>query len=141
MSPAPRKSHGWRSLVGCSPWCREESGTTEWLHFHFHFIDFKTLNYSLLFHGALEGLLYALLLVIFFWLLIIKKGNFNHQKITSEFLLSLLFVWQLIFLSLQCSGERKMSFGLWVDPPTLVWFTAKCWETFYTPNIILHYDM
>ena len=31
----PRKSHGWRSLVGCSPWGRWESDTTEWLHFHF----------------------------------------------------------------------------------------------------------
>ena len=31
----PGKSHGWRSLVGCSPWGREESETTEWLHFHF----------------------------------------------------------------------------------------------------------
>ena len=29
------KSHGWRSLVGCSPWGHEESDTTEWLHFHF----------------------------------------------------------------------------------------------------------
>ena len=31
----PRKSHGRRSLVGCSPWDREESDTTEQLHFHF----------------------------------------------------------------------------------------------------------
>ena len=31
----PGKSHGWRSLVGCSPWGREESDTTEWLHFDF----------------------------------------------------------------------------------------------------------
>ena len=31
----PGKSHGWRSLVGCSPWGREELDTTEWLHFHF----------------------------------------------------------------------------------------------------------
>ena len=31
----PRKSHGWRSLVGCSPWGCEESDTTEQLHFHF----------------------------------------------------------------------------------------------------------
>ena len=29
------KSHGWRSLVGCSPWGREESDMTERLHFHF----------------------------------------------------------------------------------------------------------
>ena len=31
----PGKSHGRRNLVGCSPWGREESDTTEWLHFHF----------------------------------------------------------------------------------------------------------
>ena len=31
----PGKSHGRRSLVGCSPWGREESNTTERLHFHF----------------------------------------------------------------------------------------------------------
>ena len=29
------KSHGWRSLVGCSPWGHEESYTTVQLHFHF----------------------------------------------------------------------------------------------------------
>ena len=33
----PGKSQWWRSLVGCSPWGREESDTTEWLHFHFSF--------------------------------------------------------------------------------------------------------
>ena len=31
----PGKSQGRRSLVGCSPWGREESDTTERLHFHF----------------------------------------------------------------------------------------------------------
>ena len=31
----PGKYHGRRSLVGCSRWCREESDTTERLHFHF----------------------------------------------------------------------------------------------------------
>ena len=29
------KSHGWRRLVGCSPWDREESDMIERLHFHF----------------------------------------------------------------------------------------------------------
>ena len=33
----PGKSHGQRSLVGCSPWGRKESDTTERLHFHFSF--------------------------------------------------------------------------------------------------------
>ena len=31
----PGESHGRRSLVGCSPWGRQESDTTEQLHFHF----------------------------------------------------------------------------------------------------------
>jgi len=33
----PRKSHGWRSLVGYSPWGRKELDMTERLHFHFSF--------------------------------------------------------------------------------------------------------
>ena len=31
----PGKSHGWRSLVGCSPWGCWGLDTTEQLHFHF----------------------------------------------------------------------------------------------------------
>ena len=31
----PGKSHGWRSLVRCSPWGRKDLDTTERLHFHF----------------------------------------------------------------------------------------------------------
>ena len=31
----PGKSHGQKSLVGCSLWGRSESDTTERLHFHF----------------------------------------------------------------------------------------------------------
>ena len=30
----PGKSHGWKSMVGCSPWGRWGSDTTERLHFH-----------------------------------------------------------------------------------------------------------
>ena len=33
----PGKSHGRRSLAGCSPWRHEELDTTERLHFDFHF--------------------------------------------------------------------------------------------------------
>ena len=29
----PRKFHGWRSLVGYSPWGHKELDMTEWLHF------------------------------------------------------------------------------------------------------------
>ena len=31
----PGESHGWRSLVGCSPWGRSESDRTERFHFLF----------------------------------------------------------------------------------------------------------
>ena len=31
----PGEPHGWRSLVGCTPWGREESDPNERLHFHF----------------------------------------------------------------------------------------------------------
>ena len=31
----PGESHGWRSLVGCSPWGHKELDTTERPHFHF----------------------------------------------------------------------------------------------------------
>ena len=34
------KSHGWRSLVGYSPWHHKESNMTEQFHFHFLFNNF-----------------------------------------------------------------------------------------------------
>ena len=34
----PGKSHGGRSMVGYSPWGRKELDTTNWLHFHFHYV-------------------------------------------------------------------------------------------------------
>ena len=42
----PGKSHGWRSLVGCSPWGLEESDTTERLHFHFHALEKEMATHS-----------------------------------------------------------------------------------------------
>ena len=42
------KSHGQRSLVGCSPWGSEESDTTERFHltFHFHVLGKEMETYS-----------------------------------------------------------------------------------------------
>ena len=45
----PGKSHGWRSLVACSPWGRDESDATERLHFHFHF---HTLEKAMATHSS-----------------------------------------------------------------------------------------
>ena len=42
----PGKSHGWRSLVGCSPWGHQELDTTEWLHFHFHALEKEMATHS-----------------------------------------------------------------------------------------------
>ena len=42
----PGKSHGWRSLVGCSPWGHEESDTTERLYFHFPALEKEIATHS-----------------------------------------------------------------------------------------------
>ena len=38
--------HLRRSLVGCSPWDRKESDTTERLHFHFHALEKEMATHS-----------------------------------------------------------------------------------------------
>ena len=42
----PGKSHGWRNLVGCSSWGREESDTTRRLPFHFHALEKEIATHS-----------------------------------------------------------------------------------------------
>ena len=51
----PGKSHGWRSLVGCSLWGRKESDTTEQLHFHFSLSRIGEGNGNLLQCSCLEN--------------------------------------------------------------------------------------
>ena len=51
----PGKSHGWRSLVGCSPWGREELDMTERLHFHFSLSCIGEGNGNLLQGSCLEN--------------------------------------------------------------------------------------
>ena len=51
----PGKSHGWRSVVGCSPWGRKESDTTELLHFHFSLACIGEGNGSSLQYSCLEN--------------------------------------------------------------------------------------
>ena len=50
-STLPGKSHGRRSLVGCSPWGRYESDTTERLHFHMHQHSCASIIYADLFNS------------------------------------------------------------------------------------------
>ena len=51
----PRKSHGWRNLVGYSPWGRYESDVTERLQFHFSLSHNGEGNGNLLQCSCLEN--------------------------------------------------------------------------------------
>ena len=51
----PGKSHGWRSLVGYSPWGCEESDTTERLHFHFHALEQEMATHSSILAWRIPG--------------------------------------------------------------------------------------
>ena len=51
----PGESHGRRSLVGCSPWGRWRSDTTEQLHFHFSLSCIGEGNGNLLQCSCLEN--------------------------------------------------------------------------------------
>ena len=55
LVPLPGESHGRRSLVGCSPWGREESDMTERLHFHFSLSDIGEGNGNPLQCSCLEN--------------------------------------------------------------------------------------
>ena len=50
----PGNSHGWRSLVGCSPWGCKELDMTERLHYFYIYI---ILHYSLIHSLILPGIL------------------------------------------------------------------------------------
>ena len=50
----PGKSHGWRSLIGYSPWGLKESDMTERLHFTFE--ELSANIFTLLFHFHQEAL-------------------------------------------------------------------------------------
>ena len=52
----PGKFHGWRSLVGCSPWGHEESDTTEWLQFNFHALEKKMATRSSVLAWRIPGM-------------------------------------------------------------------------------------
>ena len=43
----PGKSHGWRSLVGCSPWdCKESNMSDFTFTFHFHALEKEMATHS-----------------------------------------------------------------------------------------------
>ena len=52
------KSHGWRSLEGCSPWGRWGLNTTERLHFHFslHALEKEMATHSSVLAWRIPGM-------------------------------------------------------------------------------------
>ena len=52
----PGKSHGWRSLVGCSPWGCEESDMSNFTFtFHFHALEKEMATHSNVLAGESQG--------------------------------------------------------------------------------------
>ena len=51
----PGKSHGWRSLVGCSPWGHEDSDMNAQLHFHFHALEKEMATHSSVLAWRISG--------------------------------------------------------------------------------------
>ena len=51
-----KKSHGRRSLVGCSPWGLEESDTTERLHFHFSALEKEMATHCIVLAWRIPGM-------------------------------------------------------------------------------------
>ena len=90
----PGKSHGQRSLVGCSPWGRKESGMTEWLtqaacilHVFIARAQRAHCSIHLPFNGSQEGKLA--------WNSAFKKlRSFGHDAIFKKIASSLITSWQ-----------------------------------------------
>ena len=84
------KSHGRKSLVGCSPWGRKESETTKRLHFHFSLSctgegNGNPLQYSCLENPMIRGAWWAIVHGI-------AKGSDTTEQLHFHF-------------SLSCTGE------------------------------------
>ena len=53
----PGKSHGWRSLVGCSPWGRSPWGLSDFTFtFHFHALEKEMATHSSVVAWRTQGL-------------------------------------------------------------------------------------
>ena len=131
----PGKSHGWRSLVGCSPWGHQESDTTERLHFHFSLScigegNGNPFQYSCLENPRDRGAWWAAVYgvaqsqTLLKWLCSSLAGSYNSSGFflrniyiachsEHQFTIMIIFIYQLI----SCLCIRKSSF-----------FWTECWK-------------
>ena len=110
----PGKSHGRRSLVGCSPWVRKELDMTESLHFHFSLSCTGEGNGGPLQYSCLEnprmGAWWAAVYGVtqswtrLTWLSSSSSSSYKwHKK---------LFIWRI--------GSKSLNKGLWLVVYTLM---------------------
>ena len=134
----PGKSHGQRSLIGCSPWGREESDTTEWLHFCFSLSCIGERNGNPLWCSCLEnprdgGAWWAAIYgVAQSWTRLKWLNNNNNNNVYLD-------RWGFLGGSVvkestcQCRRSRRHGFNPWVGKipwrrlwlPTLVFLAGK----------------
>ena len=110
------KSHGWRNLVGYSPWGHKESDTTERLHFLFflsnpHWTGFVFLNISV------TIILYVCFLVI---------DNKSPLNITIHFTVCDFHGWTYLFIhKLQIILRQSRQIVIWVASGTFRKITIR----------------
>ena len=86
----PGESHGWKSVVGSSPWGHEELDTTERLHFHFSLSQFSQIHCVYQYTQFLYLHLYGWKFVFpEFWLLWMKLWIFVYGSFLRTYDVSL----------------------------------------------------
>ena len=86
----PGESHGWKSLVGSSPWGHKESDTTERLHFHFSLSQFSQIHCVYQYTQFLYLHLYGWKFIFpEFWLLWMKLWIFVYGSFLRTYDISL----------------------------------------------------
>ena len=131
----PGKSHGRRSLVACSPWCRKESDTTERLDFHFSLSCFGEGNGSPLQCFYLEnprdrGAWWAAVYGVAqsqTWLKRLSSSSSSSSRWSRHTIISETFSKHLIFTCFRKQGLWKSSFRSCVCTPSCFTVMEKQW--------------
>ena len=139
----PGKSHGSRSLVGCSPWGHEESDMPERLHFHFSLSCFGEGNGNPLQCSCLEnprdgGAWWAAVYGVAQSRTQLKRLSCNEKTLASNFCLQQHFYLEVYFFSYQyCLSALWLPCTLHI----LLFFYLQTICTFYFQLIFVSYNI
>ena len=120
----PGKAHRQRSLVGCSPWGRKESDTTERLHFHFSLSCIGEGNGNPLQYSCLEtprdgGAWWAAVYGV-------AQSRTRLKRLSSRFVFCFIEVW--FHFSLMSNNVEHI---FMCSFPTCISFSVKCLFKFF----------